>query len=90
MRARAYLTTQQNPDGGFPLQPGGSSNSQSTAWAVQAFVAAGGPLERALDYLRARIGAGGAVGYSAGVQQTPVWVTAEALAALAGRALPVV
>jgi hypothetical protein len=40
-RAAAFLTAEQNPDGGFPLAPGGPSNAQSTAWAVQALVAAG-------------------------------------------------
>jgi energy-coupling factor transport system substrate-specific component len=88
-RARAYLQRQQDRDGGFPLQPGGSSNSQSTAWAVQALVATGAPVERALGYLRARTASSGAVQYAAGVGQTPVWVTAEALAALAQRPLPI-
>ncbi len=88
-RARGYLERQQNRDGGFPLQPGGSSNSQSTAWAVQALVATGAPVRRALGYLRARTAPSGAVRYAVGVGQTPVWVTAEALAALARRPLPI-
>jgi len=88
-RARSYLGRQQDRDGGFPLQPGGSSNSQSTAWAVQALVATGAPVGRALAYLSARTAASGAVQYAAGVAQTPVWVTAEALAALARRPLPI-
>ena len=40
-RALRFLVARQNPDGGFPLQPGGASNAQSTAWAVQALVAGG-------------------------------------------------
>jgi energy-coupling factor transport system substrate-specific component len=88
-RARAYIEREQNGDGGFPLQPGGGSDSQSTAWAVQGLIAAGAPVGRALAYLRARTAASGAVQYAAGVVQTPVWVTAEALAALARRPLPV-
>ena len=40
-RAARFLARRQNPDGGYPLQPGGPSNAQSTAWAVQALVAAG-------------------------------------------------
>ncbi|HXR13290.1 MAG TPA: prenyltransferase/squalene oxidase repeat-containing protein [Solirubrobacteraceae bacterium] len=88
-RARSYLERQENRDGGFPLQPGDSSNSQSTAWAVQALVAAGAPVPRALGYLRARTARSGAVRYAAGLDQTPVWVTAEALAALALRPLPI-
>jgi energy-coupling factor transport system substrate-specific component len=88
-RARSYLEREQNQDGGFPLQPGAASNSQSTAWAVQGLIAAGGPIGRGLGYLRARTGKGGAVQYAAGVTQTPVWVSAEALAALARRPLPI-
>ena len=37
----AYLRRQQNRDGGFPAQPGGRSNAQSTAWAIQGLIAAG-------------------------------------------------
>jgi hypothetical protein len=88
-RARRYLEGQENRDGGFPLQPGDSSNSQSTAWAVQALVATGAPVGRARGYLRARTARSGAVSYAVGVDQTPVWVTAEALAALALRPLPI-
>ena len=88
-RARRYLSAQENADGGFPLQPGGASNAQSTAWAVQALVAAGGSTQRAMAYLRARVTGSGAVQYAAGVSRTPVWVTAEALAALAQAPLPI-
>ena len=70
-------------------EPGGASNSQSTAWAVQALVAAGDATKRPIAYLRARVGGSGAVQYAAGVEQTPVWVTAQALAALARVPLPV-
>jgi hypothetical protein len=41
-----------------------------------------------LDYLRSLIAADGHVQYAAGNDQTPVWVTGEALMALAGKALP--
>jgi energy-coupling factor transport system substrate-specific component len=87
--AARYLTAHQNRDGGFPQQPGGASNAQSTAWAVQALVAAGGATRRAIAYLRARVTATGAVQYAAGVEQTPVWVTAQVLAALVRVPLPV-
>ena len=40
-RAVAFLRRQQNRDGGFPSQPGRSSNAQSTAWAIQGLDAAG-------------------------------------------------
>ena len=78
----------ENRDGGFPLTPGEGSNAQSTAWAQQALIASGGGGGRAAAYLQARVTASGAVQYAGGVIQTPVWVTGEALAALAGASLP--
>jgi energy-coupling factor transport system substrate-specific component len=92
-RAVAFLRRQQNPDGGFPSEPGGFSNAQSTAFAVQGLVAAhvalgslrhGSPLR----YLRALTGPDGHVHYSRAGDQTPVWVTSEALLALAAKPLP--
>ena len=35
LRAGAFLARVQNLDGGYPQQPGGVSNAQSSAWAVQ-------------------------------------------------------
>ncbi len=94
-RAVGYLRAQQNSDGGLPQQSGGPSNAQSTAWAIQGLVAVGispssvGRRGRsAVDYLRSLIAPDGHVRYSAGNDQTPVWVTGEALMALAGKALP--
>jgi Prenyltransferase and squalene oxidase repeat len=85
-----FLVGHQNPDGGFPLQPGGPSNAQSTAWAVQALVAAGRDPDRVrtggsrapLAYLRTLAGGDGSVRYSRTSRQTPVWVTAQAVIAL--------
>jgi energy-coupling factor transport system substrate-specific component len=95
-RAAAWLTRHQNPDGGFSLQ-GGASNAQSTAWAVQGLIAAGRDPARLhrrgarspLAYLRSLIAPGGAVRYSRTSAQTPVWVTGQALTALAGKTLPI-
>ena len=56
---------------------------------MQALVAAGGPTRRALAYLRARVTGSGAVQYEAGSTQTPVWVTAQVLAALEQAPLPI-
>ncbi len=95
-RAIAYLRRQQNRDGGFASQPGGESNSQSTAWAIQGLDAVhidpaswhhGGPASP-LSFLRSMIANDGSVRYARGVQQTPVWVTAQALMALEGKPLP--
>jgi energy-coupling factor transport system substrate-specific component len=90
-RAVRFIDSQQNSDGGFPSQPGGPSNAQSTAWAIQGLLAAGvgsGSLARSLGYLRSLTAPDGHVRYSAGSDQTPVWVTAQAAMALAGKPLP--
>jgi energy-coupling factor transport system substrate-specific component len=95
-RAVAYLREAENRDGGFPSEPGGPSNAQSTAWAIQGLIAAGvNPADftnrgssSPLQYLRSLITPSGAVEYARGSEQTPVWVTAEAILALDGRALP--
>jgi energy-coupling factor transport system substrate-specific component len=93
-RAVAYLRAQQNGDGGFPSEPGGFSNAQSTAFAVQGLLAAGVPLGSLkhgspLAYLRRLTAPDGHVRYSTGSDQTPVWVTAEALLALGSKPLPI-
>ena len=95
-RGARWLVRRQNPDGGFSLQ-GGASNAQSTAWAVQGLIAVGrdparlrrGGARSPLAYLRTLVGANGAVRYSRTSTQTPVWVTGQVLAALAGKAYPV-
>ena len=96
-RAGAFLLRTQNLDGGYPQQPGGASNAQSTAWAIQGLTAAGrnaAAVTRAgsrspLAYLRSLIAPDGSVRYSRTGAQTPVWVTAQALTALAARPLPI-
>jgi energy-coupling factor transport system substrate-specific component len=88
-RARAFVLTNENRDGGFPLEPGGASDAQSTAWAIQALCATGSSARRPLAYLRARLTRSGAVAYAAGETITPVWVTAEALAGFARAPLPI-
>ncbi len=95
--AVAYLRHAQNPDGGFPQQPGGESNAQSTAWAVQGLDAAGvnvsavkrGHSRSPLAYLESLMAPNGSVYYSRTSAQSPVWVTAQALTALAGKPFPV-
>jgi len=90
-RALRFMEAQQNHDGGFPSQPGGESNAQSTAWAVQGMLAVGAggaSLRRALSYLDSLIAPDGHIRYARGSDQTPVWVTAEAMMALARKPLP--
>lgn len=91
-RAAAFVLHAQNLDGGFPQTPGGESNAQSTAWAVQGLLAAGVNVSGVrhsgsrspLGYLEGLVAPDGSVRYSAASAQTPVWVTAQALTALAG------
>jgi energy-coupling factor transport system substrate-specific component len=95
--AVAFLIHAQNLDGGYPQQPGGESNAQSTAWAIQGLVAAGrdvGAITRQgsrspLGYLESLLAPNGSVHYSRTSAQTPVWVTAQALTALAGKPFPI-
>ena len=90
-RAVAFLLERQNGDGGFPLARGQLSNAQSTAWAVQGLVAVragGAAVDRAVRYLTSLQRRDGSVRYSRGSGQTPVWVTAQALAAMRRKAFP--
>jgi energy-coupling factor transport system substrate-specific component len=95
--AADYLIRSQNPDGGLPQQYGGESNAQSTAWAIQGLIAAGytpANVRRRgsrspIGYLESLLAPGGSIRYSRTGAQTPVWVTAQALAALAGKTFPV-
>jgi hypothetical protein len=70
-------------------------NAQSTAYAAQGLVAAGllpSSVRRggrsSLDYLASVQAADGHYRYSASSDQTPVWVTGQALLALNGAAFP--
>jgi hypothetical protein len=93
-RAIAYLREQQNADGGFGQLSGGRSNAQSTAWAIQGLVAAGvsparfGRDRSPLRYLTSLQQQNGSFRYSRTSTQTPVWVTAQAVAALRRKPLP--
>jgi energy-coupling factor transport system substrate-specific component len=89
-----YLRATQARGGGFTLQ-GGPVNAQSTAWAVQGLIAAGvspSSLRRGgrspLDYLASTQAGDGHFRYSGSTDQTPVWVTGQALQAVSGRAFP--
>jgi energy-coupling factor transport system substrate-specific component len=91
----AYLRRAQHGNGGFALAAGGPTNSQSTAWAVQGLVAVGvDPVTvksrgvSPLDYLAKRQVADGHYRYSPSSDQTPVWVTSQALLAMNRKAFP--
>ncbi len=94
-RGLDYLRTVQRKGGGFPLGGNGEVNAQSTAWAIQGIVAAGadpGQFRKggasAPDYLAARQVGDGHYRYSKSSDQTPTWVTGEAIAAAAGKPYP--
>jgi hypothetical protein len=88
-RALRFLLHFRNRDGGFELTPGRGSDAPSTAWVIQAFLAAGKALPRgSLAYLRKLQAKDGSIRYSARYATTPVWVTAEVLPALAREPFP--
>jgi hypothetical protein len=85
-QALAFLRTRERPDGGFE---GSGSNVQSTAWSIQAFVAAGSaPPAAAFRYLTHMTRADGSLRYSAQYATTPLWVSAQALPALSRAPFP--
>ena len=95
-RGLSYLRKAQRPGGGFPLGGSGAVNSQSTGWAIQGILAAGGDPSSfrrggasAPDYLAAQQASDGHYRYSASSDQTPIWVTGEVLVAAAGKSFPV-
>ncbi len=87
-----YLRGGQGSDGGWGQLAGRDSNAQSTSWAVQGLVAMRTPLGslRAdpLAYLRGLQRRDGHIAYSRTSDQTPVWVTAQAIAALQRKPFP--
>jgi energy-coupling factor transport system substrate-specific component len=95
-RGISYLRDVQRSGGGFPLGGNGAVNTQSTAWAIQGILAAGGDPanyrrggKSAPEYLEAQQESDGHYRYSKSSDQTPVWVTAEVLVAAAGDYLPI-
>ncbi len=88
-RGVAFLRRHQNRDGGFEVLQGRGSDTQSTAWAVQALLAAGRrPGQAAYRYLARMRRGDGSYRYSARYVTTPLWVTAQVLPALARKPFP--
>jgi len=88
-RGLAYLRRLQNKDGGFELTLNRGSDAQSTAWAIQAFLAAGrDPGKAAFAYLARLRQPDGSYRYSRQYRVTPVWVTSQVLPALARKPFP--
>ena len=85
----SYLQTQQQSDGGFRLLRGRAPDAQSTAFVIQAFVAAGvKPPGSAFAFLASLRRTDGSYRYSRAYATTPVWVTAQVLPALARKPFP--
>jgi hypothetical protein len=88
-RGLAYLHRLQNRDGGFELTPRRGSDAQSTAWAIQAYLAAGRSVPTgSIAYLQRLRRSDGSFRYSMRYATTPVWVTAQVLPALARKPFP--
>ncbi len=90
-RGAAWLRRAQAAGGSWALGSAGVANSQSTAWAVQGLAAAGGDddvIDRGLGYLARQRAADGHYRYSTASDQTPIWVTAQALLAVERQAFP--
>jgi len=92
--AISFLNDVQKSSGGFGNS--GNTNSQSTGLVMQGLVASGRSMSylrkgghTPADYLLDRQQEDGSVWYSAGSDQTRVWVTADATTALAGEPLPI-
>lgn len=96
-KALAFLRRNHRPSGGFPLAPGAPVNTQSTAWAAQGLAAVGinprhfraGGEKSVYQYLSDRQQPDGHFRYSASSDQTPTWVTAQAMVAVAGKSFPI-
>jgi energy-coupling factor transport system substrate-specific component len=95
-RGVSYLVQAQRKGGGFALGGNGAVNTQSTAWAIQGVLAAGRDPAKfrkggasAPEYLAKHQGGNGHYRYSGSSDQTPVWVTGEALVAASGNYFPI-
>jgi hypothetical protein len=92
-RGVSYLRGVQRSGGGFAISSG-PVNAQSTAWAAQGLLAAGvSPASvrsggTPLSYLASTQAGDGHYRYSSTSDQTPVWVTGQALMAVEGAAFP--
>jgi len=96
-RALTWLGSMQNDDGGFTaVTAGEASNTATTAWAAQGLWAegidprswhrsAGDPL----TFMASMQQPDGRMLWKAGSDSYPVWMTAYAMPALAGRQLPI-
>jgi hypothetical protein len=88
-RALGFLRRCHTASGGFAASPGGTPNAQTSAWAIQAFAAAGAsPGKHALAYLARLRQRNGSYRYAPTLAVTPVWVTSEVVPALLRKPFP--
>jgi hypothetical protein len=88
-RAVAFLRRHQNADGGFELTLRRGSDAPSTAWAIQALLAARvEPGRAAFAYLQRLRRPDGSVRYSVRYDSTRLWTTAQVVPALSRRPFP--
>lgn len=95
-KAIQYLRDVQEPTGGFNYGYYSESNLASTAWVIQALAACGvDPLtvtnngKNPIDYLLSLQQADGSFKYTEYVVDSPVSMTARAVAALSGKSYPI-
>jgi hypothetical protein len=89
VRALAFLRRCQARNGGFGSTPGDAPNAQTSAWAIQAFAAAGAAApKKALAYLASLRVRNGSYRYTAKLATTPVWVTSEVVPAVLRKPFP--
>jgi energy-coupling factor transport system substrate-specific component len=95
-RGLKFLRDSQQSNGGFRVGGNGAINTQATAWAIQGILAAGGNLDSftqggasALDYIASNQAADGHYRYSKSSDQTPIWVTGQALVAVSRDFFPI-
>ncbi|HUP27990.1 MAG TPA: prenyltransferase/squalene oxidase repeat-containing protein [Chloroflexia bacterium] len=87
-RALAYLATQQNPDGGYPYQKGGEFGSESdvnsSAYVMQALIAASSDTQKVGDYLLSMQKPNGAFQWKKSEPDDNAGATYQAIPALLG------
>ena len=88
-RGLAYIRSLTAPNGGVRLVAGREPDAQSTAWAIQAYIAAGAkPPRAAFRFLASLRRPDGSYRYSRRYAVTPAIVTAQVLPALARKPYP--
>ena len=87
-RGLAYINRFRRRDGGFAMGAG-ASNTQTTAWVIQAQIASGrNPGRKPFAYLARMHRRDGGFRYSAGYASNPLVMTARVVPALARRPFP--